>query len=591
MDQVAQVREKIDIVSLLSEFLPLKKAGRNFKTNCPFHGEKTPSFVISPERQIWHCFGCNLGGDVFTFLMQYERLEFPEALRMLAQRAGVTLESRNFAETGIAAKKEKIYEINHIASEFYHYVLIHHPSGKKAFTYLTEERHILPQTINTFHIGFAPADGNALLQYLMKKKNYTREELFEAGLVTTRGSSLVDFFQGRVIFPLFDQRDNVTGFSGRVLTADNMHAKYINTRETAVYHKGRAFFGLNIAKEPIKKENQAIIVEGEFDVIACFQQGITNIVAIKGTALTEEQAALIGRYAQKITLCLDMDKAGQEAIKRSVVILEKKGLRTTVITPSSGKDADEAIKNNAIAFKKAVKNDIDVYEFLLLEALKKYDKTAVEGKRTITEILLPLYIHIENEIIKEHYINRLSKELGTSLASLDKEIERLEKKEVVRKVDPIIKTQKNREEVLEEYLLGLLVQDSHPVCHLDSLRQMMQLYKFHFPVYQKILDRLFVFCESHAEFDPKSFARTLPLELLPAFDQCFLLPLPKFTDDDVYKQEIQKITEKLYGLFIREQIKVMGETIKNKEKEGNIQELEELQKQLASLVSLLKKKQ
>jgi len=588
MDQVNQIRERIDIVALMSEFLQLKKAGRNFKTNCPFHNEKTPSLIISPERQIWKCFGCQKGGDCFTFLMEYERLEFPEALRILAKRAGIELSQKSGESTAVSSKKEKIYAINHLVGEYYHFLLTKHPIGKNALEYLQKERRLLPQTINTFRIGFAPNTGNSLAQYLMKKKEYTKEELYEAGLITIYDNRVRDFFRERIMFPLFDHRDNAIGFSGRVLNP-KIDPKYINTPEKLVYHKGQVFFNLNRAKEAIKRENQVIIMEGEFDVIASFQEGITNVVAIKGTALTEEQVALIGRYAQKVTLCLDMDEAGQKALLRSVPILEKKGLRITVITPPSGKDADESIKENPLAFKKSVKNDIEVYDFLLSQTVLKYNKQSVDGKRKISELLLPLFSQIQNEIVKEHYLTRLSREIGTSFDSLQKEIEKMGKREVVKETSLSLKTPKSREEILESYLLALLVQDTQPLRHAEGVKKLMQVYKFHIPVYQKLLDAVFAFCKDNENFNTKQFILTLPSEIIPAFDQCFLFPLPKFTDD-VYQKEVTKVAEELFGLFVHEQITIMGETIKDREKDGNLKELEALQKELTTLVSLLKKK-
>ncbi|MGH7245370.1 MAG: DNA primase, partial [Candidatus Levyibacteriota bacterium] len=317
MDQVSEIRNKIDIVALIQEFVPLKKMGRNFKANCPFHGEKTPSFVVSPERQIWHCFGCNKGGDVYTFLMEYEHMEFPEALRILADRAGVRLVNQAF-DTGVSSKKETIYKLNRLAAEFYHYLLVKHQLGKIALSYVLERRHIKTQTLNTFLLGFAPQTGNALTTYLVKKKGYKKEDILEAGLATQRGSQLYDFFQGRLMFPLFDHRDNIIGFSGRILEDNEKTSKYINTRDTLAYHKGMTFFGLNSAKQAIKKEQNAILMEGEFDVISSFQEGITNAVAVKGTALTQDQVSLLARFTPMISLCFDTDSAGQEAFKRSL---------------------------------------------------------------------------------------------------------------------------------------------------------------------------------------------------------------------------------------------------------------------------------
>src|SRR5258706_12374084 len=203
MDQVEQIKQKIDIVAILQEFIPLKKMGRNFKANCPFHGEKTPSFVISPERQIWHCFGCQKGGDAYAFLMEYEHIDFPEALRMLADRAGVKLENQHF-DSATASKKELIYTLNRLSAEFYHYLLTKHKIGKSALEYLSQERKIKSATMETFLLGFAPKSGNALTTYLIKKKGYKADDLVTAGLSYNRGQSVVDFFQGRIIFPLFD---------------------------------------------------------------------------------------------------------------------------------------------------------------------------------------------------------------------------------------------------------------------------------------------------------------------------------------------------------------------------------------------------
>src|SRR5579872_214543 len=217
MDQVSQIREKIDIVSLLQEYIPLKKAGRNFKAVCPFHSDKTPSLVVSPERQIWHCFGCGKGGDCFSFLMEYEHIEFPEALRILAQKAGITLQNQRI-DNATVSKKEKIYALNHLAAEFYHYLLTKHPSGKKALEYVLQ-RGIKPATINTYMLGYSP-HGASLVTYLHKKKQYSTDDIFDAGLATRYGRDVVDFFQGRLMFPLYDHRNNIIGFSGRVLNPD-----------------------------------------------------------------------------------------------------------------------------------------------------------------------------------------------------------------------------------------------------------------------------------------------------------------------------------------------------------------------------------
>ncbi|HVZ58607.1 MAG TPA: DNA primase, partial [Patescibacteria group bacterium] len=432
MDQVAQIRDKLDIVSFLSEYITVKKAGRNFRALCPFHNEKSPSFMISPERQVWHCFGCGKGGDIYTFLMDYEHIEFPEALRVLAKKAGIELVQTK-AEAGLSSRKERLYALNRIASEYYHYILTKHKVGQRARDYLAG-RGLNERVLETFQLGFAPGVGTALSDYLLRKKGYAKDDLVDAGLVFLRGREVADFFRGRLIFPIIDHRDNVVGFSGRVLDKDAKTSKYINTRETLIYHKGEGFYGLNITKDAIRKEGRAILMEGEFDVLSSFQAGVSNVVAIKGTALTEMQITLIARYAPKVSILFDGDKAGQEAIKRSLPLFEKKGVQASVILLEEGKDPDEAIKNDLGAYKQAIKKDIGVYDYLFDAAVKGGDPQTVEGKKAIADAFLPVCSSMTNEIVKEHYLRKLSQVLNTTYESIIKELERKKMAEKTVKV-------------------------------------------------------------------------------------------------------------------------------------------------------------
>lgn len=588
MDQVALVRERTDIVELLSEFITLKKAGRNFKAVCPFHNEKSPSFVVSPERQIWHCFGCSKGGDVFTFIMDYEHIEFPEALRLLAKRAGITLEQDKF-QSGTAAKKEKIYSVNKATAEFYHYVLTRHAAGKRALSYLAN-RGITDKLIETFKIGFAPGVGDALTNYLTKRKKFTPELLLDAGLVSQRGSRTSDFFFNRIMFPLIDHRDNVVGFSGRVLSDDAHGPKYINTRETLVYHKGDLLYGINITKDSIRKQNQAILVEGEFDVIACYKYGVGNAVAIKGTALTENQVTLLSRYTQKLTVCFDGDRAGQEAIKRSLPIIEKKGLTTTVLVIPGGKDPDESLKNNELAFKKAVKHDENVYQYLLDYAVKTYGTDTVEGKKKIADDVLPTYANIQNEIIKEHYLKKLSQALDTTLESISKELEKRRTKQT-SPISAIItaKEKRTREELLEEYLVSLILQSDVPKAAtqlaVDILSDSMSKER----AYQKILYHLLDFFSDNELFDSKTFGTRLPSELVPTYDRSLLFPLPQFQESEHYMGEVEKVATQLKTLYLRARMKTLADQIKTKEKEGDEERAEKLRQSYAELVARLGK--
>lgn len=586
MDQVSEIREKIDLVSFIAEFITIKKAGRNFKANCPFHGEKTPSFVVSPERQIWHCFGCNRGGDCYSFLMQYEHIEFPEALRILAKRAGIELVSARFDST-ITSKKEKIYKLNALSAEFYHFLLTKHNAGKRALSYLTT-RGVTDKLIETFKIGFAPHIGTALTDYLLKKKKYPLEELMEAGLATMRGRYPVDFFSGRIMFPLIDHRDNTVGFSGRAIDDRTYGPKYINTRETLAYHKGDMFYGISLAKEAMKKQNQALLVEGEFDVISCFKEGITNTVAIKGTALTEQQVKLLSRFVQKVTMCFDADAAGQEAMRRSLMVLEPQGLTTTVVVNRSGKDPDEAIKNDPYAFKAALKQDMPIYDYLLEQELKKVDPASVQGKKVVADALLSIYSHIENEIVKEHYLKKLSKVLDTTYESIQKEVERLQKREVVgkRRVD-MPKVKRTRDEILEEYLIALLIQAARVKDVVLRTEELLSDTLSQEKASQKILHALFVYCNSHDVFDAKTFGDSLPQELNEAYDRSFLLPLATMNEPEKYMREVERTARELHAIYIRQQMKKLALAIGENEREGVA--TDSLKERYSHLASLLQK--
>lgn len=596
MDDVAQIREKIDLASFISEYIPLKKMGRNFKATCPFHNEKTPSFVVSPERQIWHCFGgCNKGGDIYTFLMEYENLEFVEALRVLAKRTGVQLRESNF-QTGITSKKEIIYKLNKAALDFYRYVLTKHKAGKRALDYLSQDRKLDVRLIETFMLGFSPKTGVSLSSYLIEKKKYKREDLVEAGLAFYPSAPLrtspgvLDFFRNRVMFPLFDHRGNVTGFSGRAVEEPYDGGKYINTRDTIVYHKGSQFFGLNTAKEEIKKLDKAIIVEGELDVISCFAIGVKNVIAVKGTALTENQVALISRFTNNVCLCFDQDEAGFTAAKRSLPVLEKKGINITTCLLGEAKDADEAIKKDMISFKKLIKKDIPIYDMIFSKTFSSFEKDKVEGKRSITDELLPIFTRITNEVVKEHYLRKLSLDLDVSLDALSREMEKIEKKEVVKDTVFVVKKDKRtRAEVLEDYLMALIIQCSNPKSILEKCLLILKDYKFKTDSYQKIIDHLFNFFKSNNKFDSGIFLNYLPKELLSSFDASYLFPLSNLDDDEKYEKEVEKVAGELRMLFIKNKIREISVSLIKGEKDEDLKKIKDLEKELASTIGLLGK--
>jgi DNA primase len=347
MSAITEVKQKLDIVELVSEYVTLQKAGRNFKGLCPFHTEKHPSFFVFPEQQSWHCFGaCGTGGDIFSFIMKKEGVDFGQALRLLAQRAGITLGPREAPSKAEDEKKERFFQINEAATEYYHHLLSSTKAGEIGRSYLTK-RKVTPETIKDFRLGFSPDAWEAIKNYLLGK-GYAEKELVEAGLIIEKeeGGSY-DRFRDRLLFPICDIQGRVTGFGARVL--DDSLPKYINSPQTPIFDKSSSLYGIDKAKSAIRKKNLVIIVEGYMDVLIAHQHGWQNVVGSMGTSLTEKQVEGIKRLTSNITLALDADLAGEEATLRGKAILAYSNTEANVILLPQGKDPDEVIGAGSLA--------------------------------------------------------------------------------------------------------------------------------------------------------------------------------------------------------------------------------------------------
>lgn len=415
-----EILSRIDIVELISEYLPLKRAGRGYTALCPFHHEKTPSFIVSQQKQIFHCFGCQAGGNAFGFLMKYDRLEFPEAVETLAKKAGVLIprDERQIKNQGIS---QELHKINEIAADFYSN-LLHSPEGAAALNYL-KKRGMPPETIRKFRLGYAPDKWDGLLNYL-RSKNITLSLIEKAGLIIAKDNQgYYDRFRQRVIVPISDVRNRVIAFGARVL--DNSLPKYINSPETAVYSKSKTLFGLNLSKEAIITQDCAVIVEGYFDLIAPFQAGITNIAASCGTALTTEQARLLKRYSRNIVMIYDADDAGQSATMRSLELLVEEDMNVKVVRLEKGYDPDGYIRHSGPEeFKALIIGAKDSVDYMLDTLKVKYDPADISQKARIASEILPLVAKFKNEILKSEYLKKLSRELGVSESSLTAEIKK-----------------------------------------------------------------------------------------------------------------------------------------------------------------------
>ncbi len=536
MSDTDEIKSRINIVDFIGKRVTLKKTGRNYKGLCPFHNEKTPSFIVSPERQTFHCFGCSRGGDIFAFVMEYEHVDFVEALEELAEITGVKL-TRRMGETPEAKLKQKIFEVNHLASEYYQYILTKHKLGEKAREYL-KHRGITDKSIKTFGLGYSPNSWETMSSYL-RKKGYDAGLLAAAGLTISRAGSggYYDRFRGRVMFTLRDHRGNVVGFSGRVLDPTAKEAKYINTSETPVYIKGNVLYGLDVTKGAIQKANEAIVMEGELDLISSFQAGISNVVAIKGSALTEGHVNLIRRYTERLAFALDSDMAGDAASRRGIEIADRAGLDMRVVVLPSGKDPDEAVREDAVAVKKAIKNAIPIYDYFISSAVKRFDAASAFGKKKVSEELLPILAKIENPIVQGHYIKKLAGTLDTSEETIVESMHRLTKGGGFGGVKAEKPEETTRSQKLETYILALVLQGKTAEL-FEELSDRIAIADIANPAVQKILEHLKSFLAANNVFLIKDFADSLPIELIPTLDEAFLWDIgDQLTDEELFARE------------------------------------------------------
>lgn len=554
-NQVEEVKNKTDIVSLISEYIEVKRAGRNYKANCPFHGEKTPSFMITPELQMYKCFGCGRHGDVFTFLEEHEGMEFSESLKYLAEKAGITL---TFAKNETVSEREKIIEINNNALNFYNYVLNSHPQGKKILEYLKKDRGLTEETIKQFKIGYSPESYTALSDFLIQKKKFDLKVIEKAGLLVGRG---IDRFRGRVIFPLSDHRGNIVGFAGRILPWMKQDmAKYINSPDTEVYHKSKILFGLDITKSEIREKKYAVIVEGEIDMISSYQAGIKNVIAIKGSALTEDQINLIGRFAKKIVLCLDSDFAGDEAAKRGAMLAFNLGFEVNVAHIEGFKDPDEIARNDPKKYQYFIDNSVGIWDFLIDSVIAKYGVDTGEEKAKISAEIIPLISTIQDNIVLAHYAEVLSRRLSVPIDAVNDEIRKKRNNIKQENDNPVFtQSQKTRKEQLEEKLLINIIQKDKKLLESSEINELISS-----SLIKKIINSIIT----------NGFP--LPKELEEGYAQMLL---SNFEDDDV-----DLIIKELTKLNLKENLEEIGNKLKTSSDNSELlKEFTLLSKKLSSL--------
>lgn len=417
-DAKEEVRARLNIEDVIGEYVQLKRAGRNFKGLSPFTSEKTPSFTVSPDKHIWHDFSSGKGGDVFSFVMEVEGLDFRAALEQLARKAGVDLSLYDSKQSGeIAKKKRRLIEANELAARYYQQSLL---KNQHALEYVFKKRGLSKEIVQEFRIGYAPDDGEAAVRFL-SKKGFTKKELAEAGLTNRFGG---DIFRGRMTVPLMDPSGQVIGFTGRIIKDDPKAPKYLNTPQTLIYDKSRQVFGLSQAKEAIRKQDFSVIVEGNLDVVSSHQAGVKNVVASAGTALTEWHLKSLARLSHDVRLSFDADKAGVAATERAIPIAGRVGVELSIISlPEGAKDPDELIQQDTKAWEKVTHTSEPAIEWVIRQYSKREDMTSAAGKRRFTSESLAVVRTLTDSVEQEHYLNQIAVMTDTSLDAIRQKLQ------------------------------------------------------------------------------------------------------------------------------------------------------------------------
>lgn len=578
MNEVEEIKNRLDIVEVVSGYVPLKQSGSNWKGLSPFKTEKTPSFMVSSDKGIWHDFSSGQGGDIFSFVMAMEGVEFREALELLAKKAGVELKARS-SDGKSGKSKSRVYDAIEQAMKFYHLNL---SKDQQALDYFKKIRGLKSETIKEYRLGYSLESWDSLSKYLIQK-GFTRQELIDSGLVRQKSGrdSVYDMFRGRIMFPVFDTQARTVGFSARILNDNDTGAKYINTPESAVYHKSTALYGLMQAKQAIRSQDEVIIVEGNMDVLALANNGTKNVIASSGTALTYDQLKILSRLTKNIKLCFDQDEAGLSATLRALSAASGLDVKLMVVSYTGAKDPDELIRKDPKVWQTAVKEAQYAPDYIFSVAKGKFDTKSARGKKDFASFVIPTIINLGDDIETSHYVKKLAQAIDVSEESIIKKIGNKTSNdgpvEVVSLDDDStnhkVKRQLTRSEKIERITLELMLssfpaRDAIVDLDFDSLSEL------HKPIFQVIKD--------NRKSNPVEIAKLLPK----LSDYVKILSL---RGDHVYS-DISEHDARLEAFTqIHRLSKIVREKIK-RQLSREISEAEE-QKDQAKVKSLLKKYQ
>ncbi|MCK9578040.1 DNA primase [bacterium] len=476
--EVEEIKSRLNIVDVISGYVKLEKAGVNYRACCPFHKEKTPSFFVSPSRQLWHCFGgCNDGGDMFQFIMKIEGIDFPEALKILANKAGVELKKVDFKESKKEKnERDKIGSICELSAKFFEYLLEKTSAGKSAKEYLFK-RGLAEETIKQWRLGFALSNWNKLSDFLLSK-GYTKKELVLAGIsIEKDGNKFFDRFRSRIMFPICDINGNVAGFTGRIFGNEGIeNAKYLNTPNTLLYDKSRIIFGLDKAKLAIKEDDFCVLVEGNMDCIASHQAGIKNCVAVSGTALTEFHLNILKRYTNKLVFSFDMDDAGSNATKRGIKMAQDLDFDIKVIPMFGEKDpADIVLYEGADKWRELILQSKPINQFYFESAIKNKDLSKIENKKKVAKDFLPIIKEMKSNIDQAYWISQLSQVLMIDENDIREELKNVKISSDtsfrIRNDEDVLtvkKEKKNRKQLVDDEICIQLLMDTEKIDLFDD---------------------------------------------------------------------------------------------------------------------------